>query len=220
MGKVKRAIEPLGTGLVLWQNQSKFQWSDRSEDVMLLDNGFYVFKLRSEENCNAVLGVGPYHIAGKLLILKKCQPTGRASLQKQLCYFFRRHAGWRNDNRGCGTSDGGGDFMILEAGFTKLCGNGNADGGEIVLWLMVHSGLILKWNNVLLYLKIKGVFVEDVIIHACCRLLLEVPVFNHRLYLTCGCFYRPLYFHCSNALSLSHNKRFLDEEFPFSGLFT
>ncbi|KAF9593990.1 hypothetical protein IFM89_026691 [Coptis chinensis] len=34
---------------------------------------------------NAVLGVGPYHIAGKLLILKKCQPTGRASLQKQLC---------------------------------------------------------------------------------------------------------------------------------------
>ncbi|KAJ6288133.1 hypothetical protein OIU77_022133, partial [Salix suchowensis] len=31
--------------------------------------------------------------------------------------------------RGCGTSDGGGDFMILEAGFTKLCGNGNADGG-------------------------------------------------------------------------------------------
>ncbi|KAG6736865.1 hypothetical protein POTOM_060262 (mitochondrion) [Populus tomentosa] len=131
MGKVKReSIEPLGTGLVLWQNQSKFQWSDRPanipngiteigykrwknvvvgyfldralplnlvkewasktweqalEDVMLLDNGFYVFKLRSEENCNAVLGVGPYHIAGKLLILKKCQPTGRASLQKQLC---------------------------------------------------------------------------------------------------------------------------------------
>ncbi|KAB5511329.1 hypothetical protein DKX38_030124 (mitochondrion) [Salix brachista] len=139
MGKVKReSIEPLGTGLVLWQNQSKFQWSDRCtidqcpspanipngiteigykrwknvvvgyfldralplnlvkewayktweqalEDVMLLDNGFYVFKLRSEENCNAVLGVGPYHIAGKLLILKKCQPTGRASLQKQLC---------------------------------------------------------------------------------------------------------------------------------------
>ncbi|KAF9607125.1 hypothetical protein IFM89_032241 [Coptis chinensis] len=34
---------------------------------------------------NAVLGVGPYHIAVKLLILKKCQPTGRASLQKQLC---------------------------------------------------------------------------------------------------------------------------------------
>jgi Domain of unknown function (DUF4283) len=60
-------------------------WEQALEDVMLLDNGFYVFKLRSEENCNAVLGVGPYHIAGKLLILKKCQPTGRASLQKQLC---------------------------------------------------------------------------------------------------------------------------------------
>jgi len=30
MGKVKReSIEPLGTGFVLWQNQSKFQWSDR-----------------------------------------------------------------------------------------------------------------------------------------------------------------------------------------------
>lgn len=30
MGKVKReSIEPLGTGLVLWQNPSKFQWSDR-----------------------------------------------------------------------------------------------------------------------------------------------------------------------------------------------
>uniref|UniRef100_A0A6N2N0N0 DUF4283 domain-containing protein n=1 Tax=Salix viminalis TaxID=40686 RepID=A0A6N2N0N0_SALVM len=194
MGKVKReSIEPLGTGLVLWQNQSKFQWSDRPanipngiteigykrwknvvvgyfldralplnlvkewayktweqalEDVMLLDNGFYVFKLRSEENCNAVLGVGPYHIAGKLLILKKCQPTGRASLQKQLCYTtstmrvsnfaiicIEIQASFVDTldggmiTRGCGTSDGGGDFMILEAGFTKLCGNGNADGG-------------------------------------------------------------------------------------------
>ena len=39
-------------------------WEQALEDVMLLDNGFYVFKLRSEENCNAVLGVGPYHIAG------------------------------------------------------------------------------------------------------------------------------------------------------------
>lgn len=30
MGKVKReSIEPLGTGFVLWPNQSKFQWSDR-----------------------------------------------------------------------------------------------------------------------------------------------------------------------------------------------
>lgn len=30
MGKVKReSIEPLGTGLVLWQNQSKFPGSDR-----------------------------------------------------------------------------------------------------------------------------------------------------------------------------------------------
>jgi len=28
MGKVKReSIEPLGTGFVLWPNQSKFQWT-------------------------------------------------------------------------------------------------------------------------------------------------------------------------------------------------
>jgi hypothetical protein len=35
-------------------------WEQALEDVMLL-----VFKLRSEENCNAVLGVGPYRNANQ-----------------------------------------------------------------------------------------------------------------------------------------------------------
>lgn len=32
------------------------------EDVLLLDNGLYVFKMRSEEACLAILGKGPYYI--------------------------------------------------------------------------------------------------------------------------------------------------------------
>jgi hypothetical protein len=65
-------------------------WEQALEDVMLL-----VFKLRSEEKlqCCPRRRAIPYsweascHIAGKLLILKKCQPTGRASLQR-FTYFL------------------------------------------------------------------------------------------------------------------------------------
>lgn len=34
---------------------------DHIEDVLLLDNGLYVFKMRSEEACLAILGKGTSH---------------------------------------------------------------------------------------------------------------------------------------------------------------
>uniref|UniRef100_A0A6N2NHV9 Uncharacterized protein n=1 Tax=Salix viminalis TaxID=40686 RepID=A0A6N2NHV9_SALVM len=81
----------------------------------------------------AALLVSQYGLS--LIMFSGSVDTGRNGIPRKqhwessLLGYSLSTAGWRNDNRGCGTSDGGGDFMILEAGFTKLCGNGNADGG-------------------------------------------------------------------------------------------
>uniref|UniRef100_A0A6N2KWQ8 Uncharacterized protein n=1 Tax=Salix viminalis TaxID=40686 RepID=A0A6N2KWQ8_SALVM len=143
MGKVKReSIEPLGTGLVLWQNQSKFQWSDRNANQPgehLSKSSFASIPIWVKfDNVPLVLWTpeGMEYLGsniGNPLYLDSTTSTMRVSNFAIICIEIQASFVDTLDGgmitRGCGTSDGGGDFMILEAGFTKLCGNGNADGG-------------------------------------------------------------------------------------------
>uniref|UniRef100_A0A6N2KVZ3 Uncharacterized protein n=1 Tax=Salix viminalis TaxID=40686 RepID=A0A6N2KVZ3_SALVM len=130
MGKVKReSIEPLGTGLVLWQNQSKFQWSDRNAN----QPGEHLSKSSFASIPIWVKNGIPRKQHWESLYLDSTTSTMRVSNFAIICIEIQASFVDTLDGgmitRGCGTSDGGGDFMILEAGFTKLCGNGNADGG-------------------------------------------------------------------------------------------
>ena len=52
-------------------------------DMLATDSGYYVFKFSSQEECEAVLEGGPWHIGGQPIILKKWQPRIRFKKEPQ-----------------------------------------------------------------------------------------------------------------------------------------
>ncbi|CAL5322985.1 unnamed protein product [Camellia sinensis] len=49
-------------------------WGNLLEDVVSIDNGFFIFKVKSEEAMDTILEDGPYYVGAKLIVIKKWQP--------------------------------------------------------------------------------------------------------------------------------------------------
>ena len=57
---------------------------DLLEDVVSIDNGFFIFKVNSEEAIDKILEDGPYYVGARLIVVKKWQP----GLKLSKCEFF------------------------------------------------------------------------------------------------------------------------------------
>ncbi|CAL5413034.1 unnamed protein product [Camellia sinensis] len=49
-------------------------WGNLLEDVVSIDNGFFIFKVKSEEAMDTILEDGPYYVGARLIVIKKWQP--------------------------------------------------------------------------------------------------------------------------------------------------
>ncbi|CAL5400622.1 unnamed protein product [Camellia sinensis] len=49
-------------------------WGNLLEDVVSIDNGFFIFKVKSEEAIDKILEDGPYYVGARLIVVKKWQP--------------------------------------------------------------------------------------------------------------------------------------------------
>ncbi|CAL5443148.1 unnamed protein product [Camellia sinensis] len=49
-------------------------WRNLLEDVVSIDNGFFIFKVKSEEAMDTILENGPYYVGARLIVIKKLQP--------------------------------------------------------------------------------------------------------------------------------------------------
>ncbi|XP_028074365.1 uncharacterized protein LOC114276754 [Camellia sinensis] len=53
---------------------AKKLWGNLLEDVVSIDNGFFIFKVKSEEAMDTILEDGPYYVGARLIVIKKRQP--------------------------------------------------------------------------------------------------------------------------------------------------
>ncbi|CAL5332213.1 unnamed protein product [Camellia sinensis] len=49
-------------------------WGNLFEDVVSIDNSFFIFKVKSEEAMDTILEDGPYYVGARLIVIKKWQP--------------------------------------------------------------------------------------------------------------------------------------------------
>ncbi|KAF5956789.1 hypothetical protein HYC85_004014 [Camellia sinensis] len=49
-------------------------WKENLEEIVTLDNGYFVFKIKDEEALKSILDAGPYYIGSKLIVIKKWHP--------------------------------------------------------------------------------------------------------------------------------------------------
>ncbi|CAL5376465.1 unnamed protein product [Camellia sinensis] len=49
-------------------------WGNLLEDVVSIDNYFFIFKVKSEEAMDTILEDGPYYVGARLIVIKKWQP--------------------------------------------------------------------------------------------------------------------------------------------------
>ncbi|CAL5438294.1 unnamed protein product [Camellia sinensis] len=49
-------------------------WGNLLEDVVSIDNSFFIFKVKSEEAMDTILEDGPYYVGARLIVIKKWQP--------------------------------------------------------------------------------------------------------------------------------------------------
>ena len=46
-------------------------WKENLENVVTLDNSYFIFKIKNESALKSILDEGPYYIGSKLIVIKK-----------------------------------------------------------------------------------------------------------------------------------------------------
>ncbi len=67
-------------------------WQYEVEDVILLDNGFYLFKCTNDSACISILNFESFQVLEKLMIFKRWNP-GMPLKKKKKQFFLYPHVG-------------------------------------------------------------------------------------------------------------------------------